>query len=178
VIIAMIAVRMVQASVHQVVDMVAEGYRFVPAIRTVLVRAMEPRRALVGVCRVDGDDMLIHVVGVHVMEVAIMTIVDVTIMTDAGVSAPGAMLVGVVVVVLLGAFGHWRHSMGSLDARHLIGQLWMSCVQRTDGGECDPYPSRVAVRHTERAGSVRSVAGRCDMNATACGFRRRAGRNL
>jgi hypothetical protein len=116
VIIAMIAMRMVQATVYEIVDMVTVRHRFMSATWTVLVRATDFRRALHGICSVDGDGMLIHVVLVHMMEVPIMKIVDMAVMPDRSVPAARAMLVGVVVVVLLGAFGH---SSCSIVARGL-----------------------------------------------------------
>ena len=62
----MIAVRMVQPTVYEIVDMVAMGYRFVSAVWTVRVRAMDFGRALHGICGVDRDSVLIHVILVHV----------------------------------------------------------------------------------------------------------------
>jgi len=53
----MITMRMVQPAVYEIVDMVTMRHRFVSAIWTVCVRAMDFRRALRGICRVDRDDM-------------------------------------------------------------------------------------------------------------------------
>jgi hypothetical protein len=106
VIITMIAMRMVQATVYEIVDVVTVRHRFVSATWTVFVRATDFGRALRGVCGVDGDGMLIHVVVVHMMEVPIMKVVNMAVMADRSVPAARAMLVGMVVVVLLGAFGH------------------------------------------------------------------------
>jgi hypothetical protein len=111
VIIAVIAVRMVQPAVYEIVDVVAVRHRFVSAIWTVYVRAMNFRRALHGICGVDRDGVLIHVILVHMMEMAIMKVIDMAVMADRSVPATRTMLVRVVGVVLLGAFGHWRYSL-------------------------------------------------------------------
>jgi hypothetical protein len=111
VIIAMIAVRMVQPAVYEIVDVVAVRHRFVSAIWTVCVRAMDFRRALHGICGVDRDGVLIHVILVHMMEMAIMKVIHMAVMANRSVPATRAMLVGVVGVVLLGTFGHWRYSL-------------------------------------------------------------------
>jgi hypothetical protein len=107
----MIAVRMVQPAIHEIVDVVTMRYRFVSATWTVLVRAMDFRRAMHGICGVDRDGMLIDVILVHMMEVPVMKIVHMAVMADRCVPTTRAMLVRVVVVVLLGTFGHWRYSL-------------------------------------------------------------------
>jgi hypothetical protein len=104
----MIAVRMVQPTVYEIVDMVAMGYRFVSAVWTVRVRAMDFGRALHGICGVDRDGVLIHVILVHMMEMAIVQIVHMIVMANRSVSAVRAMLVSVVGVVFLGTCGHWQ----------------------------------------------------------------------
>jgi hypothetical protein len=110
VIIAVIAVRMVQATVYEIVDVVTVRHRLVSATWTVLVRAMDVRRALHGIGCVNRNGVLIHVILVHMMEVAIMEIIHMAVMVDRSVPATRAMLMRVVVVMLLGAFGHSRIS--------------------------------------------------------------------
>jgi hypothetical protein len=92
----MIAVRMVQPTVYEVVNMVAMRHRFVSAVWTVRVRAMDFGRALHGICGVDRDGVLIHVILVHTMEMAIVQIVHMIVMANRSVSAVRAMLVSVV----------------------------------------------------------------------------------
>jgi hypothetical protein len=58
--------------------------------------------------------MLVHVIPMHVVEMAIMKIVNVALMANRRVPAIRAMLVRVVGVVFFGTCGHWRHSC---DAR-------------------------------------------------------------
>jgi hypothetical protein len=102
----MITVRMVQPTVHKIVDMVTMRHRFMSAVWTVRVRAVDLRCALHGICRVDRDRMLVHVILVHVMEMAIVKIVHMAVMANCSVPAIRAMLMSVVGVVFLGTCGH------------------------------------------------------------------------
>ncbi|MBV8111233.1 MAG: hypothetical protein JO012_15860 [Hyphomicrobiales bacterium] len=61
-VIAMIAMGMMQPSTHQVVDVVAMGNDLVPAGRPMLVRAAGLRRALHGIGGVDRDSVLIDMI--------------------------------------------------------------------------------------------------------------------
>jgi uncharacterized membrane protein (DUF2068 family) len=103
----MIAVRMVQPAVYKIVDMVTMRHRFVSAIWTVCVRAMDFRRALHGICGVDRDGVLIHVILMHVMQMAIMKVIHMAVMANRSVSAIRTVLMSVVGVVFLGTCGHW-----------------------------------------------------------------------
>jgi hypothetical protein len=106
VVVAMIAMGMMQPSTHEVIDVVAMGHGFVPAGRAMLVRAAGLRRALHGICGVDCDDMLINVILMQVMKMAVMEIVDMALMTDRRMRAVGTVLVGMIGMMLLGAGGH------------------------------------------------------------------------
>jgi hypothetical protein len=106
VIIAMVTVRMVQTTVYEVVDMVTMRHRFMSAVWTVRVRATELRRALHRICGGDPDGMLVHMILVHVVEMAIVKIIHMAFMPNRGVPAIRAMLVRVVGVMFLGACGH------------------------------------------------------------------------
>jgi hypothetical protein len=106
VVVAMIAMGMMQPSTHEVIDVVAMGHGFVPAGRAMLVRAAGLRRALHGICGVDCDDMLINVILMQVMKMAVMEIVDMALMTDRRMPALGTVLVGMIGMMLLGAGGH------------------------------------------------------------------------
>jgi hypothetical protein len=103
----MIAVRMVQPSVYEIVDMITMRHRFVSAIWTVCVRAMDLRGALHGICGVDRDGVLIHVILVHVMQMAIMKVIHMAVMVNRSVPAIRTVLMSVVRVVFLGTCGHW-----------------------------------------------------------------------
>lgn len=109
----MVAVRMVQVAIDQVVDVVAMRNRLVTTSRAVLVArlmsgALVIGRAAIGVRSGDLDLVLVNVVGVHVMEMAVMQIIDVIAMLDSRVTAAGAVLVRVVGVVWLGTRRHGR----------------------------------------------------------------------
>ena len=71
-----------------------------------LVCAACLRGALHWVGCVDGNDMFVDVILVHVVEVAIMEIIDVPLVADPGVSAVRAVVMGVVQMMPLCAGGH------------------------------------------------------------------------
>ena len=67
-IIAMIAMRVMQSSVDQVIDVVSVRYGFMSATRSMLVpRAFRVRSAALRVAVSDLDDMFVNVVAVHVV---------------------------------------------------------------------------------------------------------------
>jgi hypothetical protein len=106
VVVAVVAVRMVEVAGDQVVGVVAMRHGFVATIRTVGVirvvpRAVVVRGAVVGVCGAHLDRVLVDMVLVRVMEVAVMQVIDVTIVLDRGVAALGTVLVGVTFVDLM-----------------------------------------------------------------------------
>jgi hypothetical protein len=109
VVVAVVAVRVVQLSVHQVVDVVAVGNGFVPAAGTMpvtpLVAVVEPRGALRRVALVHRDPVLVHVVLVRVMETPVVEVVDVPVVPDGRVPTGGSMLV-IVPFVDLVVVGH------------------------------------------------------------------------
>jgi hypothetical protein len=102
----MVAVRMMQPSAHQVIDVIAMGHRLVSAGRPMLVRTARWRRAPHGIGGVDRDSVLIDMILVWVMQVAIMEIIDVAVMADRRMPTLGTMFVGVVGMMLLGVGGH------------------------------------------------------------------------
>jgi hypothetical protein len=80
--------------------------RFVPAARTVRMRlavlvARVAGRAHGGIRRVDGHGALVDVIGVHVVQVAIVDVVRVVAVRDCDVPAAGAMWVLVSVVGMM-----------------------------------------------------------------------------
>ena len=110
----MITMGMMQSAVYKIVDMVTMRHCFMSAVWTVRMRAVDLRRALQGICCADPDDMFIHVILVHVVEMAIVQIVHMTVMANRSVSAVRGMLVSVVGVVFLGTCGHWCRSLRTL----------------------------------------------------------------
>ena len=70
---------------------------------------MDLRCAVHGICGIDRDDMFVHMILVHMVEMTIVKIVHMPIMANRGVSAIRAMAMRVVRMVFLGASGH-RHA--------------------------------------------------------------------
>jgi hypothetical protein len=102
----MVAVRVMQPPVHQIVDMVAMRHVFVPAARAVPVSALVFRRAAVGVGGVDSKGMFVDMVPMHMVQMTVVQIVDVAFVTNRGMPAVWTVLMGMIGMVLLGAGGH------------------------------------------------------------------------
>jgi len=83
VIVAMIAVRMVQTTPDRIIDMVAVRHRLVPT--TGAVRVIRRARGWLGMAvrmrSVDRDHVLVHVVAMLVVKMAVVQIVDVIVVT-------------------------------------------------------------------------------------------------
>ncbi|HXL31403.1 MAG TPA: hypothetical protein VN968_19230 [Bradyrhizobium sp.] len=105
-IIAMITVRMVQPAVYEIINVVTMRHLFMSAVWTVSVCAVDLRRAFHGICGVNCDHMFVHVIPVHMVEMAVVKIIHMAVMANRGVPAFRAMLMSVVGVVFLGACGH------------------------------------------------------------------------
>ena len=95
----MIDMRVVQAAVHQVVDMVAVGDRFMTAIRTVPVAGRMPFVRLMccascGIPGADLQDVLVHVIPVWRMKMAVVDVIGVPVVFDGRVTAALAVYVG------------------------------------------------------------------------------------
>jgi hypothetical protein len=109
--VAMIAVRVVQVPVDQIVHVVAMRDRLVAAASAMLVRGVmagsrRGRGAAIGVLGVDGDVVLVAVPFVRVVEMAVVQIVDVALVPDGDVTAIGPVLVLVVGVNRMIKLGH------------------------------------------------------------------------
>lgn len=111
-IVAVIAVRMVQMSIDQVIDMIAMRDCFVATVWTmnmagVMAGALVGRRARSRISVADFDDVFFHrAIRVHVVQMSVVQIVDMITMLDTGVLA-----VGTVDVVMVGVrIGHPRVS--------------------------------------------------------------------
>jgi len=81
--------RMMQASAHQVIDVIPVRHGFVTAGRAVLVRAAHLRRALHGVGGIDRDGMLVDMILVHVVQMPVVQVIDVTFVAHRPLSAKG-----------------------------------------------------------------------------------------
>ena len=102
VVVAMIAVGMMQAPVHQKIDVVAVWHRLVTAVLAVavsrLVGGAISGGAAVGVAIAYGDPVLVDVIFVGVVEVAVVQEIDVPLVPHDGVAAALFMLVVVAFV--------------------------------------------------------------------------------
>jgi hypothetical protein len=104
VVVAVVAMRMVQVAIDEVIDVVAMRHGFMTATRSMnmafaMSRALMLRRAPVGVGGRNLDHMLIDMPVVHVVQMTIMQVIDVAIMADGGMAA--ARPVDVVVIGVL-----------------------------------------------------------------------------
>jgi hypothetical protein len=103
VVVAVVAVRVMQMSVDEIVDVVTMRDGLMAAARTMdvvgLVRvAAVVRRALLGVLVGDLEAVLLDLAALLVVEVAIVQEIDVVVVLDRGMTAARAMVVRVVVV--------------------------------------------------------------------------------
>jgi hypothetical protein len=108
VIVAVVAVGMVEAAINEVIDVIAMRHRLVSATRSVVVPVLVGagvvrRGAAAGiVCGHFEGVFLDRAIRILVMEVAVVQVIEVIAVTNRGVSASVAVLV-VVVFVKMGA---------------------------------------------------------------------------
>jgi len=106
-IVTVAAVRVMQASIDEIIDVVAMGHSLVSAPGAVGVSAaFRIGRAAHGIDVAYGNHVLVDMVSVHVMQVTVVQIIDMAIMPDGSMSAVRAMLMGVVGMMLLVTYGH------------------------------------------------------------------------
>ena len=113
VVVAVVAVRMVQVAGHQVVHMVAVRHGFVTAtgavdVLPIVTGAGVLRRASGRVLAVHFQGVLVAMVAVRVVQVAVVQVIDVPGMLDGRVAAISAVLVRVPFVLF--AVVHDLHS--------------------------------------------------------------------
>jgi len=101
VVVAVIAVREVQVAIDQVIHMVTVRDHFVPAAGAVdvigtVTGAGVGRGAGYRVGGADGNHVFIDMIAVREVQVAIVQVIDVVIVTDGGMAAVRAVLMGVV----------------------------------------------------------------------------------
>ena len=104
VVVAVVAVRVVQVPIDEVIDVVAMWHRFVTAagamdVSCFVAAAVVVGRAGVRVGGADSDAVFIDVAAVRVVQVAVVQVVNVAVVLDGGVAAARAVLVRVVGVV-------------------------------------------------------------------------------
>jgi hypothetical protein len=100
----MVAVRVVQVAVHQVVNMVAMRHGLMTATGAMFVAfIMRPavvlRRATRRVAAVDVKLVFLNSSLAHVMQMPVVQVIHVTVVLDARVPATGAVLVTVIFVM-------------------------------------------------------------------------------
>lgn len=105
VVVAVVAVGVVQVPVHEVVHVVAMWHGLVSAagavhVTRVVRAAVVVGCALIRVLRADRQHMLVDVVTVGVMQVAIVQVVHVPVVLQRGVAAAGTVLVCVALMNL------------------------------------------------------------------------------
>ena len=103
-VVAVVAVRVVQVAINEAVGVVAMRYGFVSAAGAVYMSrfvavAVMIWGADVRVGGADGDAVFIDVVAVRVVQVAVVQVINVAFVFDGGVTAIRAVLVFVVGVV-------------------------------------------------------------------------------
>jgi hypothetical protein len=92
VIVAMIAVRMVQVSVDQIISVITVWNRLMTtagamSMRRLMVAASVLRRAAIRIRGSDFDHVFIDMTVVHMMQVAVVEIIDVAVMSNRGMTA-------------------------------------------------------------------------------------------
>ena len=108
----MAVVRMVQMTVHKIIDVVAMWHGFVPAARAVNVAcfmavAVVIRGTNIRIDRANGNAVFILMPLVRVVQMAVVQIINVAIMFNGGVAAVRAVLMRMVGMMWQGAdIGH------------------------------------------------------------------------
>ena len=111
VVVAMVAVRMMEVAVHKVVNVVAMRNCGMPAFGAVnmlprMFRGGKSRRAFVGIGPINGDGVFIHMVAVRMMKMASLKVIYMPFMPDGGVAASGCVDVGRIRVGCTRMFAH------------------------------------------------------------------------
>ena len=102
-IVAVVAVRVVEMPLDQIVDVVAMRNRLMAALgaATAMLRSAGAR-----IAGAHGDDVLVDVIAMHTVQMPVVQIVDMGVMLNRGVPATGAVFVGMVRVPGLAARAH------------------------------------------------------------------------
>ena len=94
-VIAMVAVWMVETSVHQVVNVIAVRYRLMAAAGTVLMTiATHFRGAADRVAFADLDNVLFNAIAFWMVQMSVLKIIYMVSVSDGDMPAMGAMMVG------------------------------------------------------------------------------------
>lgn len=114
-VVTVVAVGVMQVTVHQIVDVVAVGDCLVAAAWTVNVTWLVPSAAVLGrayggIGCADSDGVLVHMVAMGVVQVAIVQIINVAVVLHSRVAAARTVLMIVIGVVVGGAIAHSANS--------------------------------------------------------------------
>jgi hypothetical protein len=132
VIVAVVTVRMMQAAIHEVINVVPVRDGFVPAAGAVDMRGVVAGAGLgvtVGICGTDFDDVFIDMLPMLMMQVPVVQVIDVPVVFHRDVAAVGAVLMVVVgmdfAVAHNGSLNSRNRSSGAVVAqgRILLGTL-------------------------------------------------------
>lgn len=104
-IVAVVAMRMMQVAVHQIIDVIAVRHRFVSTVRAVdvifrMARANVLRRAAGQIGCGYIERVFFDLAAGRVVQVAVVQVIDVVAVLDRGVAAVLAVLMIVVVMVM------------------------------------------------------------------------------
>jgi hypothetical protein len=94
-VIAVIAMHMMQPAINEVISVIPVRQRFVPTCPAMFMACVMPLTGVVAYIRVGRahlDAMLVNVVFMNVMQMSIMNVIDVPFMANRRVSATGPML--------------------------------------------------------------------------------------
>ena len=112
VIIAMVAMGMMQVATDQIIHVIAMGHSGVAAVGAmdmcgIMAGASVVGCALIGVGGGHGDHVFIDMSGVGVMQMAVVQVIHVIIVADGEVAAVGAVLMRMIGVDIAGAHASW-----------------------------------------------------------------------
>jgi hypothetical protein len=96
VIVAVVAVRMMEVPIDEVIDMVAMGHRFMPAVGAMPMPRLVPGRTMLRVTTVrvpvgHGDDMLLGAAVLGMLKATVIEVINVAFMTHSKMAACGAV---------------------------------------------------------------------------------------
>lgn len=111
-VIAMVAMGMMQVAADQIIHVIAMGHSRVAAfgameMRGIMAGASVVGCALIGVGGGHGDHVFVHVSCMGVMQMAVVQVIHVIIVADGEVAAVGAVLMRMIGVDIAGAHESW-----------------------------------------------------------------------
>jgi hypothetical protein len=111
VVVAMIAMRMMQVAIHQIVQMITVGNLGVSTGRSMAVVLLMASASVLGAAGrrigpIDFQNVVINMVAMNVVQVAIMQIIRVAVVLDGDMAALRAMFVGVPFMHFAGLLFH------------------------------------------------------------------------